>query len=597
MCTQFFCWNVRGFNISSHRSGFKKWFKANKPIFGGVIETHVKQPKEKKFINDLLPGWSFEDNYAFSELGKIWVLWDPSVKVVIVAKSLQMITCEVLLPNSQVWIVASVVYAANEEDKRRELWKEIVDLGASLSYMNRPWIMLGDFNQVLHPQEHSGNISLNVDRRIRDFRCCLLDAELADLVFKGNTFTWWNKSKTRPVAKKIDRILVNERWCTHFPSSFGLFGDPDFSDHVSCGVVIDGAAPIVKRPFKFFNYLLKNSEFLNLIREHWYTVNVVGSNMYRVSRKLKALKKPIKDFSRLNYSDLEKRTKEAHDILLSSQGLTLADPSLFNASQELEAQRKWQILSSAEESFFLQKSRVTWFAEGDSNTNYFHRMADSRKSINTITTLYDENGLQIENQQGITDHCVDFFTNLLGDGPGPNMLEQEDLNLLLSYRCSPAQAAAFDKMFTDEEIKTVFFSLPRNKASGPDGFPAEFFVESWSVIGAEVTAAVREFFISGRLLKQWNATTLVLIPKTTNASTTSDFRPISCLNTMYKVISRLLTNRLQLFLSNVISSSQSAFLPGRLLTENVLLATEMVHGYNWRNISPRGMLKVDLKGF
>lgn len=121
MCTQVFCWNVRGFNISSHRRGFKKWYKANRPIFGGVIETHVKQPKEKKFINDLLPGWLFEENYAFSELGKIWVLWDPSVQVVIVAKSLQMITCEVLLPNSQSWIVVSVVYAANEEDKRKEL--------------------------------------------------------------------------------------------------------------------------------------------------------------------------------------------------------------------------------------------------------------------------------------------------------------------------------------------------------------------------------------------------------------------------------------------------------------------------------------------
>jgi len=64
------------------------------------------------------------------------------------------------------------------------------------------------------------------------------------------------------------------------------------------------------------------------------------------------------------------------------------------------------------------------------------------------------------------------------------------------------------------------------------------------------------------------------------------------MNTLYKVIARLLTDRLQKLLSCVISPSQSAFLPGRLLAENVLLATEMVHGYNWRNISPRGMLKV-----
>lgn len=114
-------------------------------------------------------------------------------------------------------------------------------------------------------------------------------------------------------------------------------------------------------------------------------------------------------------------------------------------------------------------------------------------------------------------------------------------------------------------------------------------------MGPEVTEAVREFFSSGRILQQWNATTLVLIPKFSNASRTTDFRPISCLNTMYKVIAKLLSSRLQKLLSHVISSSQSAFLPGCLLSENVLLATEIVHGYNRRNIEPRGLLKVDLR--
>ncbi|KAG7579142.1 Reverse transcriptase domain [Arabidopsis thaliana x Arabidopsis arenosa] len=579
----------------SHRSGFKKWYKANKPIFGGVIETHVKQPKDRKFIDALLPGWSFEENYAFSELGKIWVIWDPSVQVVIVAKSLQMITCEVLLPDSQSWIVVSVVYASNEVDKRNELWKEIAELGDSNLIGARPWLMLGDFNQVLNPQEHSDPASLNIDRNMRLFGNCLLDAELSDLVFKGNKFTWLNKSKTRPVAKKIDRILVNDSWCAQYPSSFGIFGNPDFSDHASCGVVFEEAVIRVKRPFKFFNYLLQNPEFMNLVRDNWFSLNVVGSSMYRVSKKLKALKKPIKDFSKLNYSDLEKRAKEAHELLLSCQDRTLADPSLLNTAHELEAQRKWQILSTAEESFFLQKSRVAWFAEGDGNTRYFHRMAATRKCFNTITTMFDGNGVQIDSQKGILDHCAAYFERLLGDEVDPYLLEQEDMDLLLSYRCTPTQVRELERLFTNDEIKAAFFSLPRNKACGPDGFSAEFFRDSWSIIGPEVTAAIREFFSSGLLLKQWNATTLVLIPKFANASCTSDFRPISCMNTLYKVIAKLLTDRLQNLLSCVISSAQSAFLPGRSLAENVLLATEMVHGYNWKNISPRGMLKVDLR--
>ena len=77
-----------------HRNGFKKWIKVNKPIFRGLIETHVKQSKRQKFVNNLLPGWFFEDNYGFSNLGKIWILWHPSVSVTVVHKSLQMVTCE-----------------------------------------------------------------------------------------------------------------------------------------------------------------------------------------------------------------------------------------------------------------------------------------------------------------------------------------------------------------------------------------------------------------------------------------------------------------------------------------------------------------------
>lgn len=87
----------------------------------------------------------------------------------------------------------------------------------------------------------------------------------------------------------------------------------------------------------------------------------------------------------------------------------------------------------------------------------------------------------------------------------------------------------------------------------------------------------------------------MLIPKIPNASHPAEFRPISCLNTVYKVISKLLASRLKEILPLMISKAQSAFLPGRLLAENVLLATDLVNGYNNQNISSRGMLKVDLR--
>ena len=190
---------------------------------------------------------------------------------------------------------------------------------------------------------------------------------------------------------------------------------------------------------------------------------------------------------------------------------------------------------------------------------------------------------------------MDFFSDLLGGDTSPQMFVQSDLDLLFDFKCSWEQAAGFVKEFSVQEIRDAFFSLPKNKTGGPDGYSVEFFTAVWSVVGPEVTEAILEFFKSGYLLKQWNTVNLVLIPKTPNASHPSEFRPISCLNTVYKVIAKLLASRLKEILPLMISKSQSAFLPGRLLAENVLLATDLFNDYNTHNISSRGMLKVDLR--
>lgn len=172
-------------------------------------------------------------------------------------------------------------------------------------------------------------------------------------------------------------------WCSVFLGSYANFCEPDFSDHASCGVVLETINKSSVRPFCFYNYLLHIQDFSILIREQWYSINIVGSTMFRVSKKLQKLKACIREFNKDNYSDLEKKVVEAHDLLLMCQHNTLVDPSLSNANLELEAQRKWHILLKAEESYFCQKSRITWLREGDSNAGYFHRMADTRKSLIT----------------------------------------------------------------------------------------------------------------------------------------------------------------------------------------------------------------------
>ncbi|CAA7058158.1 unnamed protein product [Microthlaspi erraticum] len=401
-----------------------------------------------------------------------------------------MVTCEVMLPDSSDWIIISVVYASNDETERKLLWSELRDLSVDRRIQGRAWLVMGDFNQTLNPQKHSIPAAQSINRRMLEFRNTLHNEDLSDLTFKGETFTWWNKSASRPVAKKLDRVLINEYWMNQFPASYAKFGEPDFSDHASCGIVLDHGSLSQKRPFKFFNYLLQNSDFLSIIADHWFSCSISGSAMFRVSRKLKSLKNSIRRFRKQNYSGIEKRTAEAHEIMLYRQQRVLSDPSPNNDLLELEAQKRWGILASAEDAFHRQKSRVTWLKDGDSNSAYFHRVAAGRKVLNHIHYLVDENGDRVESDQGIRSHCVNHFQNFLGGDVGEKMFVQEDIDLLLLYRCTSEQKAFLQAEFSSEDIKEAFFYLPRNKSCGPDGYSAEFFTESWNIVGPEVIEAV-----------------------------------------------------------------------------------------------------------
>jgi hypothetical protein len=147
---------------------------------------------------------------------------------------------------------------------------------------------------------------------------------------------------------------------------------------------------------------------------------------------------------------------------------------------------------------------------------------------------------------------------------------------------------------TREEVRRVIFAMNCNKAPGPDGFSAGFYQSAWSIVGNYVIDAMLEFFLSGRLLRKTNATILTLVPKKKNPTTMGDYRPISCCNLIYKCITKILANRLLPGLDDIISPNQGAFIPNRSISENILLAQELVCDYHKKKGRPRSTLKVDL---
>ena len=107
--------------------------------------------------------------------------------------------------------------------------------------------------------------------------------------------------------------------------------------------------------------------------------------------------------------------------------------------------------------------------------------------------------------------------------------------------------------------------------------------------------AIHSFFYTGRLEKEVNHTLVSLVPKCPNASKVTDFRPIACCSVIYKTISKVLVERMKGFLNFIISPMQSAFIPGRLISDNILMAHELVAGYQRGIGPPRCAFKIDIR--
>lgn len=147
---------------------------------------------------------------------------------------------------------------------------------------------------------------------------------------------------------------------------------------------------------------------------------------------------------------------------------------------------------------------------------------------------------------------------------------------------------------TSNEIVRVLLKMNPNKSPGPDGFTSLFYKAAWSVIGKEKVEAISHTFSTAVLPDSTNSTILTIVPKKSKSSLVSNYRTISCCNSLYKAISKLFVHKLKLMLPNIISPNQTAFVKGCLLVENILLASELVHGYQ-RDKGPKKItLKVDI---
>lgn len=222
-------------------------------------------------------------------------------------------------------------------------------------------------------------------------------------------------------------------------------------------------------------------------------------------------------------------------------------------------------------------------------------MAASRKAFNSICSLLLASGILVSDPAEICQIAIDHFQGILAP---PNLPQIAStlyfLSQLQPFRCSENQKLILSSYPSAAEIQSTIFKLNPHKSPGPDSFTSALFKDTWAVVGSETTSAIQRFFITAFLPTATNATIRTLVPKRPGASSISDFRPISFCNTTYKTISKILVKCLKSILPEVILPNQTAFIQGKLLTENTILASEIVQGYHKIGGPKRITLKVDI---
>lgn len=239
-------------------------------------------------------------------------------------------------------------------------------------------------------------------------------------------------------------------------------------------------------------------------------------------------------------------------------------------------QKRLERLLLQEEAHWQQRAKRHWLKGGDKNTSFFHQCTRDRKNRNLIDKLVDDEGRIWTASEDINTHISAYFSNLFSTSQPRWEIIDQSLRFV-EARVTAEMNRFLDRDFGDDEIRKAIFSINPTKAPGPDGFSSSFFHKTWRFTQDDIYKKVRKILNEGAPLQEWNETTITLIPKVKKAERIKDYRPISLCNVCYKVVAKVIANRWRCVLDKVIDDNQSAFIPGRLITDNILIGFECMH--------------------
>ncbi|KAL0013771.1 hypothetical protein SO802_000840 [Lithocarpus litseifolius] len=412
---------------------------------------------------------------------------------------------------------------------------------------------MGDLNEILLGEEKLGWLD-RLERQMQLFRDALDDCRLKDLGFNGYPFTWCNR---RPSAHnvwiRLDRGVATVEWMLRFPTSRIHHLDAFHSDHKPILLCSDSELKRFYRrgrPFRFEAMWVKD-----------------GS-----CEKLGSVQDSLQAWNRQSFghvrNSLAKQLRELK--VVEELGGYVSDPTRVHMLRsEIEQ------LKNKEECMWKQCSHIAWLKEVDKNTKYCHCRATQRNKHNLILGLEDEARLWVEEEVDLGRVVEAYFQNMFTCS---NPSQFDEILVGLQPLITAEMSASLSCDYQAEEVLLALKQMAPLTAPEPDGMSPIFYKTYWHIVGKDVISIVLNALNSGTVQESFNSTFIALIPKVKkNLKQVANFRPISLCNVVYKLIAKVVVNYLKKNSTHVIDDSQSVFLSGRLITDNVLMAFETLH--------------------
>ena len=590
--------NVRGLGQEFKRRKLFYWLKKSSASVFFLQETHSTLEIEKQWKAEWGSNKCYFSHGSSNSRG-VCILIKNNIPIDIencIADEFgRYIIIEIKFNNSK--ILLCNIYGPNSDDPSffQHVWWEL----EKLEYDNI--IIGGDFNCILDPELDKVGGNPNRNKNARFMLCTLMEeTDFVDIWRVKNPdlyqFTYRCTHPER-ITSRLDYFLVSFGLCDQIEKVSIM---PGFmSDHSNVRVKIN-VKSLPKRPWfwKLNCQYLYDIDYVNMIKK---TINETAEQNEGVDPNLRweMIKLAIRGKS-VEYSSKKKKSKE--NIISALEKRLKFLENKLETQQSGSIERSIKDIKDELEDYVAEKvrgamvrSRAQWIEEGERSSKYFFGLEKRNFNAKNIQCLQTSSGMTVSDTQQILAEIKKFYIRLYSSGQKDNIPDFKEYDNLERPQLDSEEKEALDATITETEILNALKAFKNNKSPGTDGLPAEFYKVFWNDLKPFLLTSIQHGYDVGCLSYSQRQGVLTLIPKKEkDVLQIKNWRPISLLNVDYKLVAKLIANRIKTVIEKIIHKDQTGFINGRYIGENLLKIISIIEFCDENDI-PGLLISIDFE--